>query len=184
MPDLFNNRLKATKKLESATTNLIKTAAKLKLKDEKASKKKNGAALDDKWNTSNQTESAETLAERLVPADKRPRHRNPQFKWLPFALPFFGAKVDTIAWCKEEIVKNAEQLQAARDQLNSDIDSPGIGEDEVYKPLNSAFILFRTQIAAHLCVQSLMHNEPYTMNGRYMEMAPKDVIWSNLGMNP
>lgn len=184
MPDLFNDRLKATKKLESATTVLIKTAAKLKLKDEKASKKKNGAPLDDKWTLSNQTESDQTLAERLVPAKKRPQHRNPQFKWLPFALPFFGAKVDTIEWCKDEVVKHSEALESARAQLQSDIDSPGIGDDEVYRPLNSAFILFNQQIAAHLAVQSLVHNEPYTMNGRYMEMAPKDVIWSNLGMNP
>lgn len=184
MPDVFNKRLKATKKLESATTALIKTAAKLKAKDEKAAKKKNGKPVDDKWTTANHAESDSTLAERLVPANKRPQHRNPQFKWLPFALPFFGAKVDTIDWCKDEIVEHTATLEKARAQLQADIDEPGIGENEVYRPLNSAFILFNQQIAAHLAVQSLTHNEPYTMNGRYLDMAPKDVIWSNLGMNP
>ena len=184
MPDTFNARLKATKKLESATTQLIKTAAKLKIKDEKAANKKNGKPLDDKWTVANQTESNSTLAERLVPANKRPQHRNPQFKWLPFALPFFGKKVDTIEWCKDEIVKHTATLEQSRKQLQADIDEPGIGENEVYRPLNSAFILFHQQIAAHLAVQSLVHNEPYTMNGRYLDMSPKDVIWSNLGMNP
>ncbi|KAJ7590920.1 hypothetical protein C8J56DRAFT_546760 [Mycena floridula] len=57
------------------------------------------------------------------------------------------------------------------------------GEKE-YPPLNSAFITFNRQIAAHLAVQALAHHEPYRMSGRYIELSPEDVIWGNLGLNP
>jgi hypothetical protein len=57
------------------------------------------------------------------------------------------------------------------------------GEDK-YPALNSAFITFNKQIAAHLAVQSLAHHLPYTMSSRYIEVAPSDVIHSNLNLNP
>lgn len=53
-----------------------------------------------------------------------------------------------------------------------------------YPPLNSAFITFHKQIAAHMGVQLLAHHEPYRMSGRYIELSPNDVIWGNLGLNP
>jgi hypothetical protein len=211
MPDLYNDRLKAVKKLESAETDLIKTATKLKLKEEKAAAKKNGKPVDDKWNSVSNAEGDVSLAERrtsdlsprpsailvhlaysivfcgfllVVPKKKRPSHRLPPFKWLPFSLPFMGKKVDTIEWCRETIREKGVELHASREQLRKDIAAPGTGDDEVYPPLNSAFVLFNQQIAAHMALQSVMHNQPYAMSGRYIEMAPGDVIWSNLGLNP
>lgn len=38
------------------------------------------------------------------------------------------------------------------------------GKDGEYPPLNSAFITFERQIAAHLAVQALAHHEPYRMS--------------------
>lgn len=176
IPDDYNNRLKASKKLESATTALIKTAQKLRLKAEKAASK-NGQPLEDKWTaTPAGTETEGSIAERLVPEKKRPTHKLPTPKWMPFALPFTGKKVDTINWCKEQIVENDKKLESKREQLRRDIKTPGTGDDEAYPPLNSAFVLFNQQIGAHLACQSLIHNEPYTMNGRYIETAPSDVI--------
>ncbi|KAF8321947.1 uncharacterized protein EI90DRAFT_3078614, partial [Cantharellus anzutake] len=55
---------------------------------------------------------------------------------------------------------------------------------EMYPRLNSAFVLFNEQIAAHIASQALVHHEPYRMAAKYTEVAPKDVIWSNLNMNP
>ena len=52
-----------------------------------------------------------------------------------------------------------------------------------YPPLNSAFITFNQQIAAHMAKNALNHHDPYRMTGRYAEVAPEDVIWGNLGMN-
>lgn len=175
MPDIHDRRLKACNKLESAEKNLLQTATKLHLKGK----------------APNQTETADgkpdpnlPLAEQLVPRDQRPTHRLPPFKFLPFGLPFMGEKVDTIDWCKNEIVETNRLLEEARGKLREDIDRPGVGEDEHYPPLNSAFILFNQQIAAHLAAQSLTHNEPYRMADKFTEVAPEDVIWANLGLNP
>ena len=58
--------------------------------------------------------------------------------------------------------------------------------DQTYPPANGAFILFNKQIAAHMAAQTLTHHEPYRMSGslKYIEVAPEDVIWDNLVMNP
>jgi len=58
--------------------------------------------------------------------------------------------------------------------------------DQTYPPANGAFILFNKQIAAHMAAQTLSHHEPYRMSGslKYIEVAPEDVIWDNLVMNP
>jgi hypothetical protein len=58
--------------------------------------------------------------------------------------------------------------------------------DQTYPPANGAFILFNKQIAAHLAAQTLTHHDPYRMSGssKYIEVAPGDVIWDNLVMNP
>ena len=66
-----------------------------------------------------------------------------------------------------------------------DIEEGGAaGQEETYPPLNSAFILFNTQAGAHLAAQSLTHHEPYRMAEKYTEVAPDDVLWNNLGLNP
>lgn len=71
-----------------------------------------------------------------------------------------------------------------------------------YPPMNSAFITFNKQIAAHLALKSLTHHEPYRMSKcdvrvkrladtyyctlatKFVEVAPQDVIWGNLNLNP
>jgi len=70
---------------------------------------------------------------------------------------------------------------------------PGVGalpavdfSDQTYPPANGAFILFNKQIAAHVAAQCLTHHEPYRMSTslKYIEVAPDDVIWDNLVLNP
>jgi hypothetical protein len=58
--------------------------------------------------------------------------------------------------------------------------------DQTYPPANGAFILFNKQIAAHMAAQTLTHHDPYRMSGslKYVEVAPEDVIWDNLVINP
>ncbi|KAI0296382.1 hypothetical protein BC826DRAFT_1174720 [Russula brevipes] len=69
-------------------------------------------------------------------------------------------------------------------------DDKSEGDPEVahqtYPPANAAFILFNQQVAAHMAAQTLIHHEPYRMSAsqRYIEVAPEDVIWDNLVMNP
>lgn len=175
LPDAYSDRLSACLKLESAETNLLKTAASLHLKNAK----KGNAAPEQ----STDPEKDLTLADRLVPRSERPTHRLP-LGFMPFALPLVGQKVDTIDWCKAEILKKDAILKEGREQLAHDSRIAGPGTEEVYPPLNSAFILFNQQIAAHLAANSLLHHQPYMMTGRYTEVAPADVIWGNLSMNP
>lgn len=100
------------------------------------------------------------LADQLVPRSKRPTHRIKP-KWAPFGLGFLGIgqKVDTIDWGRKEIAYCTAELARGREQLQKDIESPGIEHDK-YPPLNSAFIHFNQQIAAHMAVQCLAHNQP------------------------
>ncbi|KAF7790505.1 hypothetical protein EIP86_001460 [Pleurotus ostreatoroseus] len=140
-----------------------------------------------------------SLADELVPKKKRPTHRLPPFSWLPFSLPLIGKKVDSIEWARQEIVETSAELKECRHALAVDVAhssnlppaetnhpdglKPNAGS-QTYPPLNSAFILFNKQIAAHLATQALAHHAPYRMADRHLAVDPEDVIWGNLNMNP
>ena len=205
LPDIYDRRLAACAKLESAETELLCTATKLRLKAvQKASKNKRTDV------------EAYNIESFDVPESQRPTHR------LGF-LPFSGKKVDTIKWAREEIATCTKLLEEGRDKIReSDEHGPsplavGCSTDELqlsavdeegnprlvgspsvkrtvagiahgavsgatkgaevlknrvvrsgrrgeYPPMNSAFITFEKQIAAHLAVQVLAHHEPYRMS--------------------
>ena len=191
---------------------MLKTAANLRLAAIKKAKK-SGISAD--------LEAAQSLDVVSVPRDQRPQHR---LGWIPFV----GEKVDTIEWCRSEIRTCTELLAegraiiendglGVRDRTDDPIDKDSIEgqtDEETtskgqkkkegsksYPPVNSAFITFNNQIAAHLAKQSLTHHDPYRMSEqthstpgyqlmnfqsgtKYIEVAPEDVIWSNLSMNP
>jgi calcium permeable stress-gated cation channel len=46
--------------------------------------------------------------------------------------------------------------------------------------MNSAFIQFNTQLAAHMACQSVASHAPFYMTPRYVETAPEDVVWENM----
>lgn len=152
------------------------------------------------------TERNVSLAEQLVPKAKRPTHRLPVGP-LPFSLPLIGKKVDSIDWARAEIIETSADLKERRLILakdvarsSSDRDHPGLppaetnhpealkpgpeAHGQTYPPLNSAFILFNRQIAAHLATQALAHHSPYRIADRQLSVDPEDVIWANLNMNP
>ncbi|KAF8326818.1 uncharacterized protein EI90DRAFT_3069169 [Cantharellus anzutake] len=199
LPDLFDERLDIIAKLESAETTLMHIAAKLERKRRKGLAKR-GTSVADQSPTAGgasalspgSPKDAEkqplSLAERFVPANKRPTHRLKLsfLHWLPFSLPFFGEKVDTIQWCREEISRLNALIRSHQDRVATEMASemPLDPSTEMYPRLNSAFVLFNEQIAAHIASQALVHHEPYRMAAKYTEVAPKDVIWSNLNMNP
>lgn len=186
LPSIYDRRLAACGKLESAETSLLSTAAKLR---QKALKKADGTV------TSADPERNVALAERLVPKDQWPSHRLPA-GFMPFSLPFIGEKVDTIDWCRKEIAATTGLLIKGRQiitdeslTLLEDVDVDGKVDrkdlnKQTYPPLSSAFITFNQQIAAHLAVNALTHHEAYCMADRYLEVSPPDVIWGNLGLNP
>ena len=208
MPDLYERRQKAAKKLESAETNLLNTAVKLrnkKLKKEAKERKKSGDAPNDgRPLTSpsiNDVEQGDVpLAEKLVPKSKRPTHRLPVFGWVPFGLPLVGEKVDSIEWARQELAETTQALRTARRTLARDVIATttlppadtnhpdALKADplsaQTYPPLNSAFVLFNKQVAAQMAAQVLTHHMPYRMTAQGVGVSPDDVIWSNLNMNP
>ena len=103
LPDIYDRRLDACAKLESAETALLGAATKLRLKAITAAAK-NGTDVE----ASNQ-ESIQ------VPESERPTHK------LGF-LGLIGQKVDTINWAREEIATCTRLLEEGREKLH--------GEDE------------------------------------------------------
>ncbi|KAF8320384.1 DUF221-domain-containing protein [Clavulina sp. PMI_390] len=212
IPDLWDERLAVINKLESAEVSLLNTATKLHNKREKAlAKGKTPKEVD--ITTRRDTVDPEqplTMAEKLVPLKERPSHRLKAISFLPFGLPFIGKKVDTIDWCRDEIVRlngEVEEKQRACQTELANENSPIVTkraktliggskaaeaaaaeeeehDQEHYPRMNSAFIEFDNQVGAHVAAQVLAHHEPYRMAARYTDMAPEDVIWSNLNLNP
>jgi hypothetical protein len=207
LPEVYDRHTEAADKLENAENALLKTAAKLRAKKLKKAAKKSDAAVTTGTLTTDaegrplthpstdDPESNVSLAAKLVPQKKRPTHRLP-LSFMPFALPFIGKKVDSIDWARDEIVTTNELLAKGRALIDSqdtfaphssDADSTVSNDNTAlsheYPVLNSAFITFNLQIAAHLAKTGLNHHKPYRITGRYTEVAPEDIIWSNLGMN-
>lgn len=51
---------------------------------------------------------------------------------------------------------------------------------ERFDAMNSAFIQFNTQLAAHMACQSVASHQAMYMTPRYIETAPEDVVWNNM----
>ncbi|BGP55330.1 hypothetical protein JCM8202_002170 [Rhodotorula sphaerocarpa] len=159
MPDTFDNRTAAITKLESAETKILKLATKQIAKD----KKKGQGEREEQ-----DPEANKAAVMRYVPQKKRPTHRTG-------TMGLWGKKVDTIDWAREEIANNNQELEKERGYLNN---------DDKYPRESAVFILFHTQMAAHMFAQCLNHHAPLRMSSRFLEVAVDDVIWENLNMNP
>lgn len=89
------------------------------------------------------------------------------WSWMP-SIPLLGRKVDTIYYCRREVARLNVEIE--QDQQ----------EPEKYPLMNSAFIQFNHQVAAHMACQSLSHHVPQHMCPRHIEVNPDDVIWDNM----
>lgn len=161
-------RMQIAKKLESAQTNLMRQAA-----DNVANeKKKRDAGKEVPAYDPGYTDDAQAneVAYKYVSRKNRPQHRLPAASWL-FSLPnwlFIGKKVDTIDWCKDELERLDEKIDAARK-------SP-----DQFKKGNSAFVQFNRQIAAHMAVQSVASAVQTHYQPLYLELRARDVVWGNM----
>ncbi|PMD46485.1 DUF221-domain-containing protein [Hyaloscypha variabilis F] len=111
--------------------------------------------------------------ERYLRAKDRPTHRLARFSWTPGflpGLPLISEKVDTIYWCRGEL---------ARLNLEIEIDQK---EPERFPLMNSAFIQFNHQVAAHMACQAVTHHVPKQMAPRTVEISPNDVVWDNMSI--
>lgn len=89
--------------------------------------------------------------------------------WFP-RLPLMGKKIDKIYYLRKELARLNVEIE--QDQQNV----------EKFPFMNSAFIQFNHQVAAHMACQSLSHHVPQHMTPRLVEIAPGDVLWENMSM--
>ena len=82
-------------------------------------------------------------------------------------------KVPKIAWLRAEI----SRLTVRVEELLSKLD-----DEERFKKQNSAFIQFDRQMSAHMACSLVSHNLPGRMSPRFLEVAPHEIIWPNMGV--
>ena len=98
--------------------------------------------------------------------------------WKPassFKIWASGEKktVPKIAWLRAEIARLTVQI----DKLLLNLD-----DEERFKKQNSAFIQFDRQMSAHMACSLVSHNRPGRMSPRFLEVAPHEIIWPNMGV--
>lgn len=108
---------------------------------------------------------------KYVKAKDRDTMRLPIFGWgwMP-SIWLMGKKVDTIDYCRKEVARL--NLEIEIDQQNP----------EKFPLMNSAFIQFNHQVAAHMACQAVSHHVPKQMAPRIVEISPDDVIWDNMSI--
>ncbi|KAH7132267.1 hypothetical protein B0J11DRAFT_557025 [Dendryphion nanum] len=113
----------------------------------------------------------DALWRKYIKPKDRETMRIPIFKksWWP-SLPLIGKKVDTIYYCRKQLARLNYEI--ADDQAHP----------ERYPLMNSAFIQFNHQVAAHMACQSLSHHIPRHMQPRTVEVNPNYILWDNLTM--
>ncbi|KAH7115714.1 putative DUF221 domain protein [Dactylonectria macrodidyma] len=124
------------------------------------------------YNAHYQMEQRVDLWGKYLRKGDRPSHRPPLFgvTWLP-GIPLINSKIDTIFWCRQEL---------ARLNLEIEVDQK---HPEKFPLLNSAFIQFNNQVAAHMACQSAIYHFPKYMAPRTIEISPRDVIWANMSVS-
>lgn len=116
-----------------------------------------------------------------------------------------GSKVGATHGAKDEGVYGvdpraaaAEDADAGMDGVGStaggtdvdgsieDVDGGTSSNKATFAPLNSAFVLFASARAAHMAAQLRAHHAPARVQAgpAAVDVAPEDVIWGNLGLNP
>lgn len=177
LPNDVQERLALVQKLEAAETAFIKAGVKhLQASKAPAVNGENHATAangeehaatangEDHATVVNSDDHINVEKATALPEKLRPRHRTGFFG-------LYGKKVDSITTYREEIFKLNDKITAAQ------------ADQSQYPRLNSAFIRFRTQIAAHMASQCVVHQAPLCVTPRYVEISPEDVIWENLNMS-
>ncbi|KAI8943236.1 hypothetical protein NX059_001258 [Plenodomus lindquistii] len=113
----------------------------------------------------------DALWRQYIKPKDRETMRVPLFNksWWP-SLPLIGKKVDTIYYCRKELARL--NVEIADDQAHP----------ERFPLMNSAFIQFNHQVAAHMACQSVSYHIPRQMAPRTVEVNPAYVLWDNLTM--
>lgn len=162
LPEKVEKRNKFVELVETTECKLLKKVLKSELKRIKRTPTEVLA--------SNRQENAANVEQGIIyqsiPENQRPKMRIGPIPILSSLC--FGQKVDKITHYMEKI-----------SQLNNEIERAKAALDN-YIPLNSAFIQFNKQIAAHMAVQSLVASIPLAMKPCYINVKATNIVWSNL----
>jgi hypothetical protein len=150
---LVRKRDKLAFRLESAETKIIRSANSARLK----ALRKGGSVPSDISLVS------ETGTPPLFHGIRRPTHR---LKW-------FGEKVDTISWLREQLVEVSAEVTHLQQKY----------KDGEMKYLSAVFIEFNTQSDAQIALQTLSHHQPLHMTPRFIGISPREVVWSALNLS-
>ena len=81
--------------------------------------------------------------------------------------------VPKVAWLRAEIARLTVQIEKCLLKLD---------DEEQFKKQNSAFIQFDRQMSAHMACSLVSHNRAGRMSPRFLEVAPHEIIWRNMGL--
>ena len=81
--------------------------------------------------------------------------------------------VPKVAWLRAEIARLTVQIEKFLLKLD---------DEELFKKQNSAFIQFDRQMSAHMACSLVSHNRAGRMSPRFLEVAPHEIIWRNMGL--
>ncbi|KAG9007929.1 hypothetical protein FRB93_006948 [Tulasnella sp. JGI-2019a] len=178
LPDWYKDRLKACKKLEKAECELLRSAVKaegqkrkilkeMEIQEGKASKSimKSGGKQPSMLMDKDVELHAEDAIRKTFGGVTRPTHRIGK---IPPVGGLYGKKVDTIDWCKDEIVRLTALITGARRDLHRN------------EAQGSAFIQCNLQMGAQILSQVVIANQPLRMVDKWVDVAPDDVVWANI----
>jgi calcium permeable stress-gated cation channel len=98
--------------------------------------------------------------------DTTHQHAKAALNWIPYV----GVKLDAIDFDTVRLAAYNELIE----KLQNDV--------ERFPMMNSAFIQFNNQVAAHMACQAVNHHSPLNMAPRVVEVSPDDVRWDNLSL--
>ena len=81
--------------------------------------------------------------------------------------------VPKVAWLRAEIARLTVKIEQFLLKLD---------DEEQFKKQNSAFIQFDRQMSAHMACSLVSHNRAGRMSPRFLEVAPHEIIWRNMGL--
>lgn len=82
-------------------------------------------------------------------------------------------KVSKIAWLRTEVARLTIEIEELLLKLD---------DETLFKKQNSAFVQFDRQMAAHMACSLVSHNLAGRMSPRFLEVAPHEIIWPNMGV--
>ena len=94
--------------------------------------------------------------------------------WKPASKWKSGGKaVSKAVWLRAEIARLAIDVE----EMLRDLDN-----ESRFKRQNSAFIQFNRQMSANMAVGLVSHEKPGCMTPRFLDVAPHEIIWKNMGL--